>query len=344
MTPDINQLKIDRSSTPTVKPRYPLWWGLPLVIAVTAATAWQRGAEKVMTDAPKVQAAVVAAPELAPEAAVGAGNLPLVEDAEQPVLDASGYVVARRIATVSSRVTGKVLALHIEEGQQIAKGQVMAELDDQQASISYGLAEAELAANEAALEELAVAYGFQQQTAQRHRELAVAALISQQQADDSQRQLRQLAAQRGNRQARVALARQQLALAAYQLAQHKIRAPFDGVVISKNAQVGELMSAGAASGGFIRTGVGTLVDMDSLEIEVEIGERYIQRVHTGQPVVARLDAYPDWAIDSEVLAIIPTADRQKGSIKVRIRLLQRDPRILPDMGVKVSFFNPRQEA
>ena len=339
MTPDINQLKIDRSATPAAKPQSRLWWGLALAGVAMAALLWRQDAGEAPLAAPRAQAAEVATP--AP--ALPAHDNP-VQDADQPVLDASGYVVARRIATVSSRVTGKVLALHIEEGQQLARDQVMAELDDQQARISYGLAEAELAASQAALEELSIAHGFQLQTARRHRELAAVALISQQQADDSQRLLRQLAAQRGNRQARVALAEQQLALAAYQLAQHKIRAPFDGVVISKNAQVGELMSAGAASGGFIRTGVGTLVDMDSLEIEVEIGERYIQRVQAGQPVVARLDAYPDWPIDSEVLAIIPTADRQKGSIKVRIRLLQRDPRILPDMGVKVSFYTSRQEA
>ncbi|MFT6208962.1 MAG: multidrug resistance efflux pump [Colwellia sp.] len=132
-------------------------------------------------------------------------------------------------------------------------------------------------------------------------------------------------------------AMQRVELAQYQLNQHKIRAPFDGVVISKNAQVGELISAGSSGGGFIRTGVGTIVDMSSLEIEVEVGESYINRVYPGQKVFAKLDAYPQWIISSEVVAVIPTADRQKASIKVRVKLLTADPRILPDMGVKVSF-------
>jgi HlyD family secretion protein len=132
-------------------------------------------------------------------------------------------------------------------------------------------------------------------------------------------------------------AEQRVELAQYQLNQHKIRAPFDGVVISKNAQVGELISAGSSGGGFIRTGVGTIVDMSSLEIEVEVGESYINRVYPGQKVIAKLDAYPQWKINSEVVAVIPTADRQKASIKVRVKLLEVDARVLPDMGVKVSF-------
>ncbi|MBA6252014.1 MAG: HlyD family secretion protein [Colwellia sp.] len=132
-------------------------------------------------------------------------------------------------------------------------------------------------------------------------------------------------------------AMQRVELAQYPLNQHKIRAPFDGVVISKNARVGELISAGSSGGGFIRTGVGTIVDMSSLEIEVEVGEGYINRVYPGQKVFAKLDAYPQWIISSEVVAVIPTADRQKASIKVRVKLLTADPRILPDMGVKVSF-------
>jgi len=255
------------------------------------------------------------------------------------VLDASGHIVARRIATVSSRITGKLNKLYIEEGQVVVKEQVLAELDNEQALINYQLSLAALAASEANVEELNVALQYEQQRLTRRQALVKSNLISTQLADDSQLKTKQLSAQLLNRQALVSLAKQKVALANYQLNHHKIRAPFDGVVISKNAQVGELISTGSSAGGSIRTGVGTIVDMSSLEIEVEVGESYINRVYAGQQVQATLDAYPNWHINSEVIAVIPTADKQKASIKVRIKLLETDPRIFPDMSVKVSFLN-----
>ena len=258
---------------------------------------------------------------------------------DKPVLDASGHIVARRIATVSSRVTGKIEQLNIEEGQKVFKDQVLAELDHKQAQIGYRLALAELSANKAAYEELLVLQQHEQQQNNRRQTLVKSQLVSFEVAEFSESKTQQIAAQIKNRVAQIQSAEQRVALAQYQLDQHKIRAPFDGIVISKNAQVGELISAGSSSGGFIRTGVGTIVDMSSLEIEVEVGESYIDRVYAGQRVEARLDAYPQWKIDSQVIAIIPTADRQKASIKVRVKLLENDSRILPDMGVKVSFFN-----
>lgn len=253
------------------------------------------------------------------------------------VLDASGYIIARRVASVSSRVTGKLNQLYIEEGQHVTKNQVLAELDDEKAKISYQLALAELSATQAMANEAKVSLRYQQQRLHRNQELLQKNLISKQLSDDSEVKTAQLNAQLKNKMALVSLAEQKVDLALYQLNHHKIRAPFDGVVISKNAQVGELISAGSASGGSIRTGVGTIVDMDSLEIEVEVGESYINRVYAGQLVQATLDAYPNWHINSKVVAIIPTADRQKASIKVRIKLLEKDQRIFPDMGIKVSF-------
>jgi len=253
------------------------------------------------------------------------------------ILDASGHIVARRIATVSSRVTGKLERLHIEEGQHVSKSQVLAELDDQQAQISYQLALAELAAKQATYDELEILQQFEIQRFNRRQQLAKDNLISLQLSEDSQQRTEQIAVQLRNKKALVELAKQRVELALYQLKHHKIRAPFDGVVISKNAQVGELISTGSSAGGSIRTGVGTIVDMDSLEIEVEVGESYINRVYSGQAVSATLDAYPQWQIKSEVITVIPTADRQRASIKVRIKLLETDQRIFPDMGVKVSF-------
>jgi RND family efflux transporter MFP subunit len=255
------------------------------------------------------------------------------------VLDASGHIVARRIATVSSRVTGKLNLLNIEEGQRVVKSQVLAELDDQQAKLSYQLALAELSAKQAGFNELLIIQQQQLQQSKRLNELFKSKLISEQRIDDASFKTQQIVAQLNNKQAMIDLTTKRVELAQYQLSQHKIRAPFDGVVISKNAQVGELISAGTAGGGSIRTGVGTIVDMSSLEVEVEVGESYINRVFAGQQVLATLDAYPQWQITSEVEAIIPTADRQKASIKVRIKLLEIDGRVLPDMGVKVSFLS-----
>ncbi len=255
------------------------------------------------------------------------------------VLDASGHIVARRIATVSSQVTGKLNLLNIEEGQRVLKSQVLAELDSQQAKLSYEVALADLSAKQASFNELLIIQQQQLQQSKRLKELFKSKLVSEQRVEDAGFKTQQIIAQLNNKQAMIDLSTKRVELAQYQLSQHKIRAPFDGVVISKNAQVGELISAGTAGGGSIRTGVGTIVDMSSLEIEVEVGESYINRVFAGQKVLATLDAYPQWQIASEVEAIIPTADRQKASIKVRIKLLEIDGRVLPDMGVKVSFLS-----
>lgn len=261
---------------------------------------------------------------------------------DNSVLDASGHIVARRIATVSSIITGKLTQLNIEEGQQVHRTQILAQLDDKQAQISYHLAQADLTANQAHFNELTIVHEHELKRLNRYQTLFDQSLVSEQLLDDTSFIAEKIAAQLSNKKALVELSRQKLALAQYQLEQHKIRAPFDGVVISKNAQIGELISSGSSGGGFIRTGVGTIVDMDSLEIEVEVAETYINRVHINQKTVATLDAYPNWKIPSEVIAVIPTANRQKASIKVRVKLQATDIKILPDMGVKVSFLESHQ--
>ena len=142
----------------------------------------------------------------------------------------------------------------------------------------------------------------------------------------------------------VVVAERNVALWQQQMDDMIIRAPFDGVVTTKDAQPGEMISPVSAGGGFTRTGIGTIVDMDSLEIEIDVNESYINRVEPGQPVEATLDAYPDWKIPCKVIAIIPTADRQKSTVKVRVGFDQLDPRILPDMSVKVAFPRQRRRA
>ena len=232
------------------------------------------------------------------------------------LLDASGYVVARRKATVSSKITGKVLEVFIEEGDYVEKGQVLAQLDDRstQAELNYATAQ---------FNEAKRIYG-------RTKELIEGNLASQASLDAAGAQMDSLDA--------LLSVRRQV------VDDMKIRAPFSGVVVYKVAQPGEMISPVSAGGGSIRTGIGTIVDMDSLEIEVDVNESFINRVIAGQPVVANLNAYPKWDIPAEVIAIIPTADRNKATVRVRIKLLEKDERVLPDMGARVSFLKKVEES
>jgi len=258
------------------------------------------------------------------------------------VLNASGYVTARRRATVSSKVTGKVLEVFIEEGKSVKKGQVLARLDDSQLRAAMAVAQAQLAtARHAAAEDEARLKEAERQY-NRLSQLVQEKVVGRAEVDTAQSAVESLTA-------RIALARQQVEVAQSQvaalevdLADMQVRAPFDGVAISKDAQPGEMISPISAGGGFTRTGICTIVDMTSLEIEVDVSESYINRVKPNQPVEAILDAYPDWRIPAHVITTVPTADRQKATVRVRIGFEELEPRILPDMGVKVSFFNERQ--
>jgi RND family efflux transporter MFP subunit len=255
------------------------------------------------------------------------------------VLDATGYVVARRTATVSSKVTGKVSEILIEEGQQVEKDQIVARLDDSNAVKSFELTNAELRAAKTFVAETQARLTEAKLTLERNTELARRQLVSTAALDKARADFESLRAQLGSREAEVVVAQKRLALQQQNLDDLVLRAPFTGVVISKDSQPGEMISPISAGGGFTRTGICTLVDMSSLEIEVDVNESYIQRVRVDQYVEARLEASPDWAIPSRVIAIIPAADRQKATVKVRIAFQQADARILPDMGVKVAFFN-----
>ncbi|MCJ8319549.1 MAG: efflux RND transporter periplasmic adaptor subunit [Colwellia sp.] len=352
--PDISQLKIDRTPRNNKIWRSAYFTNAVIVMMICVSALYLSAGVFIPTsdiDKTQVKPVIKTANKNLLSASIDSSKAVVLNNNQvkpsdisklKTILDASGHIVARRIATVSSQVTGKLNKLNIEEGQRVYKSDVLAELDNKQAVITHQLTLAELAAKRAGLEELELLFKQQNKRFNRNKLLAKQQLISEQLLEDSQFKNAQLAIQMKNKQALVQLAQQRVALAQYQLSQHQIRAPFDGVVISKNAQVGELISAGSSGGGFIRTGVGTIVDMSSLEIEVEVGESYIHRVFAGQKVIAKLDAYPKWQIHSEVVAIIPTADRQKASIKVRVKFFEIDPRILPDMGVKVSFIN--QEA
>jgi RND family efflux transporter MFP subunit len=257
------------------------------------------------------------------------------------VLNASGYVTARRRATVSSKVTGKVTEVLLEEGMAVRKGQVVARLDDSQLRAGLEVAKAQAEASRKAWAEDEAKLREAQLTQGRLTALVKDGVIGRAEVDSANATVESLSA-------RIALGKQQVQVAESQvraietdLADMVVRAPFDGVAISKDAQPGEMISPVSAGGGFTRTGIGTIVDMSSLEIEVDVSESYINRVRPLQPVEAVLDAYPEWRIPAHVITTVPSADRQKATVRVRIAFEQLDPRILPDMGVKVSFLSDR---
>ena len=267
------------------------------------------------------------------------------------VLNASGYVVARRRATVSSKVTGKVLEVFIEEGQSVKKGQVLARLDDAQMRAALDVARAQLTASERSAAEDEARLREADRQYKRLEQLVNEKVVGRAEVDTAQSAVESLTARIALVKQQVEVAKKQVAALETDLADTVVRAPFDGVAISKDAQPGEMISPVSAGGGFTRTGIGTIVDMSSLEIEVDVSEQYINRVKAGQPVEAILDAYPDWRIPAHVITTVPTADRQKATVRVRLGFDRPedsktllDPRILPDMGVKVSFLSERQPA
>jgi RND family efflux transporter MFP subunit len=258
--------------------------------------------------------------------------------ARASVLDASGYVVARRQATIASKVTGRLTEVTVEEGMSVEDGQILARLDDANARHALALAEAQATAAESTLNEIQVRLREAELDLGRNRALATSGVASRAALDAALASRDSFAARLAAAGDQVKVAEQEVALRRQDVEDTLIRAPFDGVAVSKNAQPGEIVSPISAGGGFTRTGIGTIVDMTSLEIEVDVNESFIDRVRPDQPVVATLQAYPDWKIPAHVITTVPAADRQKATVKVRIAFNELgDPRILPDMGVKVGF-------
>jgi RND family efflux transporter MFP subunit len=259
------------------------------------------------------------------------------------VLNASGYVTARRRATVSSKVTGRVIEVNVEEGMAVREGQVLARLDDSTARASLALADAQAEAARRALGENEVRLQEATINFDRLTRMLASGVSTQAEVDTARAERDSTAARIRALAQQVIVAERQIALQQTDLDNMVIRAPFSGVAISKDAQPGEMVSPVSAGGGFTRTGICTIVDMRSLEIEVDVNESYINRVRAGQQVTAVLDAYPDWPIPAHVITLVPTADRQKATVLVRIGFEALDPRILPDMGVKVTFLRPDVE-
>lgn len=260
------------------------------------------------------------------------------------VLDATGYVIARRQATVSSKISGKLTDVLIEEGVEVEADQLLARLDDTDAKAQLDLARARLAAAQARLGEIQVQLEQARRGLERQTELRSRQLASEEALETAETQVETLSAQLEAQRSQVKVSEAEVEVAQVAYDNTVVRAPFAGVIVAKAAQPGEIVSPMSAGGGFTRTGIGTIVDMDSLEIEVDVNEAFINRVRPDQPVQAVLDAYPDWTIPASVIAIIPTADRSKATVRVRIRIDAKDPRLIPEMGVRVSFLQDDTEA
>jgi HlyD family secretion protein len=256
---------------------------------------------------------------------------------DRTVLNASGYVTARRAATVASKVTGKVMEVLVEEGMHVKEGQILARIDDTNVKASLKLAEAQLASARAALAETKARIKEADLNLRRIAELAKNNISAQADLDHAEADAAALNARLAQQETEIIVADRTVATWQQQLDDTVVRAPYSGIVTTKNAQAGEMISPLSAGGQFTRTGICTIVDMESLEIEIDVNESYINRVQPSQPVEATLDAYSEWKIPCKVIAIIPTADRQKSTVKVRVGFVKLDPRILPEMGVKVAF-------
>jgi len=318
----LNQLRIDRGTTPGSGGKGRIWLGGAVLIVIAAALAawwWTRPRT--------VPVHVVAAQAIAGEGAATAGS----------ILDASGYVVARRQATVASKITAKMVELDIEEGDHVKAGQVIAKLDDTNIRAALNQASAQLDYAKAALAETQVNLTNAQRDYERQKSLIKGHFVSQAAVDNAQTTVDATRAQLATQRSNVDVVSRGLSVAERNLDDTIVRAPFSGIVTVKAAQPGEMVSPVSAGGGFTRTGIGTIVDMDSLEIQVDVNENFINRVRPDQQATAKLNAYPDWQIPAHVIAVIPTADRSKGTVTVRIALDQKDARILPEMGVRVSF-------
>jgi HlyD family secretion protein len=314
----LDELRIDRRSVPRRSVKGGMVLGTVLLVVLIGVVIWWLNRPR----------ALAVRTVVAQRSAVGG---------QRTLLNASGYVAARRQATVSSKVTGKVIEVLVEEGMKIETGQILARVDPSNVEKSLLLVQAQLESARRAIDETQANLEQAERELRRSTQLAANQVTSQSVLDQAEAEAKSLRARLDKQKADVVVAEREVAQWEQQLDDTIIRSPFSGIVTSKNAQPGEMISPMSAGGSFTRTGICTLVDMSSLEIEVDVNESYINRVEPGQRVEATLDAYPDWHIPAKVIAIIPAADRQKATVKVRVGFDKLDRRILPDMGVKVAF-------
>jgi RND family efflux transporter MFP subunit len=324
-TPDLSALRIDERARRG--PRRLGWRALVVALALVLACA--AGLFALLREkAPEVEVAAVRADK----------------GGRAALLNASGYITPRQRATIAAKITARVNEIYVDEGMQVEPGQVLARLDDSDARARLTSAMAERAATAATLGDLHVNLDNAERELKRVEELWDRKLVAEQNRDQAKMAVDSLKARLVLAREQVTAAEARVKVAQQDLDNCTVRAPFGGIVVSKDAQRGEMVSPVSAGGGFTRTGIATIVDMASLEIEVDVNESYIARVKAGQPVTAVLDAYPDWQIPAKVRTVIPTADRQKATVKVRATFERLDPRILPDMAVKVTFLGEERGA
>ena len=334
----LQKLKIDPAEKRAQEgPRY---WQMVVVAALCVGITWfvmrpGTGDSSVSPSQAQAQTKETVQAESTESSQPAQGPIPKPKVAENDaILNSSGYITARRMATVSAEIMGLITEVNVEEGMNVQQGQVLARLDSALATVNHQLALAQVDVLEARVA------GIQANLAEANRSLKRITenrFSSDAEKTGAQANVESLTASLLSAEADIKVAKLDVQRQQERLADHTIRAPFGGVVTVKNAQPGEIVAPTSAGGGFTRTGICTIVDMTSLEIEVDVNESFIGRVFPGQPVEAKLDAYPDWKIPASVIAIIPTADRAKATVQVRIKIEQADPRILPDMGVKVAF-------
>ena len=322
---DLAALRIDRQPERRGVGRWVLWVIILLVVGAGGVGAWQWATRERPIEVETV---------MVTERAAGT---------QAAVLNASGYVTARRRATVSSKITGKVIEVNVEEGMAVREGQVLARLDDATLRAALALAEAQVEASRRVLRETEVRLAEAKVTLGRRQQLTKEGIVTQADLDAAEAEYASLDARLAAAREQVHVVERQADLERTNLDNTIIRAPFSGVAISKDAQPGEMVSPVSAGGGFTRTGISTIVDMSSLEVEVDVNENYINRVKPQQAVTAVLNAYPDVPLPAHVITTVPAADRQKATVLVRIGFDRPDPRILPDMGVKVTFLRDPAE-
>jgi RND family efflux transporter MFP subunit len=316
----LNQLRIDRGAQSAPSRAGKLWLlGIVVLLGIAAVAAW------IWTRPGAVRVHAASAQSITGGGSAGS------------ILDASGYVVARRQATVASKITAKMVELDIEEGDHVKAGQIIAKLDDTNIRAALNQSSAQLDFAKASLAETQVNLANAQRDYERQKSLVQGHFVSQAALDNSQTTFDGLRAQLATQRSNVDVVAEGMKVAQRNLDDTIVRSPFSGIVTVKAAQPGEMVSPISAGGGFTRTGIGTIVDMDSLEFQVDVNENFINKVRADQKVSAKLNAYPDWQIPGHVIAVIPTADRSKGTVTVRIALDQKDSRVLPEMGVRVSF-------
>jgi HlyD family secretion protein len=327
----LKSLRLDqdaRSDTDSGGSRWPM-----LALAAMAGAVVAGGAVWAIRPKPApvvVEASPTAEVETATSTAAPVGDL-----------IASGYVVARRRATVAAEITGRVLDVRVEEGMAVARGQLLAVLDSSLARTERRTAQSRVASATANVAALRADLADAQRIAERIRQLSKDGYASNADLTRAQTRVASLLAQIDGALANKGTSQSDLGRIDVQLSKYEIRAPFSGVVVDKNAQPGEIISPVSAGGGFTRTGICTLVDMNSLEIEVDVNEAFIGRVKEGMKVEAVLDAYPDAVLPAIVIATVPTANREKATVRVRVGFIGRDPRVLPDMAIKVTFIEPK---